>query len=91
MFSNRLFQFSYEILNAPSEKIMFLCNFCHLPSVCFMGETKVLMAASDFFYFFSRNHFLKGASFFIGGFAFQLGVGASFLSAVAPNGWGNWF
>ena len=28
MFSNELFQFSYKILNVPSEKIMLLWNFC---------------------------------------------------------------
>ena len=33
---------------------------------CFMSETQLLMIDSDFFFFFSRNHFLKGA------FTFQL-------------------
>ena len=50
VFSNKLFHFSYKILNAPSKKIMFSRNFCHLFSVLFCD--------SDFF--FSRDHSLKG-------------------------------
>ena len=66
-----------------------LCFFgiyviCH--QFCFMSETQVLMAVSDFLDFFSRNHFLEGASFVsVGGFVFQL-RGASFL--IGGNGGG---
>ena len=38
-----------------------------------MNETQVLMAISDFFDLFSRNHFLEGGFIFrLGGFVFQL-------------------
>ena len=39
---------------------------------CFMSETQVLMTVSDFFCFFSRNHFLEG------GFTFERGGGLHF-------------
>ena len=66
--SNKLLHFSYKILNAPSEKITFLWNFCHLFPVLFYEWNQVLMTVSNFSGFFSRNHFLEG------GFTFQWGV-----------------
>ena len=52
---------------------MFLWNFCHHFQYGFMNETQVLMAISDFFDLFSRNHFLEGGFIFrLGGFVFQL-------------------
>ena len=39
-----------------------------------MIETQILMTVSDFFWFFSRNHFLEG------GFTFQWGGGGGFFS-----------
>ena len=39
-------------------------RFCGISAIffqcCFMSETQILMAVSDFFAFFSRNHFLEG-------------------------------
>ena len=57
---------SQEILNALSEKIAFLMNFCHLFPIFFMSETQVLMTVPNLFGFFSRNHFLEGALLFNG-------------------------
>ena len=64
--SNKLFHFSYKKLNAPSEKIMSLWNFCHPFPVFYDWNT----STNDriwFFRVFSRNHFLEG------GFTFQWG------------------
>ena len=60
-----MFHVSYKILNYPSEKIMFLWNFCHLFPVFFMIEIQVLMTVPDFSGGFPKNHFLEG------GFTFQ--------------------
>ena len=69
-----MFHVSSKILNYPSEKIMFLRNFCHLFPVFFMIEIQVLMTVPDFSGVFSKNHFLEGASLFNGGrFVFQFG------------------
>ena len=53
-----------KILNAPSEKILLLRNFCNLfPVLFYKWNTQVLMTVSDFLGFFSKNHFLEGALF----------------------------
>ena len=65
--SNRLFHFSYKSLNAPSENIMFLWNFCHLFPVLFYDWNKSITDSFWFFRGFSRNHFLEGC------FTFQCG------------------
>ena len=63
------FDFSYEILNAPSEKIIFFLEFQPIFfQCCFMSETQLLVTVLDFSRFFSRNHFLEG------GFTFQWGL-----------------
>ena len=45
----------------------------------FMIETQVLMTLSNFLVFFSRNHFLEGASLFNGVVCFSVKRGGSFL------------
>ena len=45
----------------------------------FMIETQVLMTLSNFLVFFSRNHFLEGASLFSGVVCFSVKRGGSFL------------
>ena len=65
--SNNLFHFSYKSLNAPSENIMFLWNFCHLFPVLFYDWNKSITDSFWFFRGFSRNHFLEGS------FTFQCG------------------
>ena len=44
-----------------------------------MIETQVLMTLSNFLVFFSRNHFLEGASLFNGVVCFSVKRGGSFL------------
>ena len=44
-----------------------------------MIETQVLMTLSNFLVFFSRNHFLEGASLFSGVVCFSVKRGGSFL------------
>ena len=56
---------------------MFLWNFCHLFQCCFISATQVLMTVSNYYYFFSSNHFLERS------FTFQWGV--SFLRGRAPQ------
>ena len=62
VFSNKLFHFSYKILNALSEKMTFCGISVIFSQYCFMSEIQVLMTVPDFF---SRNHFLEG------GFTFE--------------------
>ena len=66
---NKLFHFSYKILDAPSDKIAFLWNFCYLFSYAVLWVKQVLMTVSDFSGFFSRIHILER------GFTFQWGGG----------------
>ena len=81
-----LMKFSYEILNAPSEKIMFLWNFYHLFSSFVLSEVliAVIMAVSKILDFFlgviswKRVHFSMGVSFSVGGW------GASLLNGGHP-------
>ena len=66
MFSNKLFLFSYEILNAPSKRenqvfVEFLPSFFQC---CFMSETQVLMTVSNFVWFFLGIISWKGALLF---------------------------
>ena len=89
IFSNKLFHFSYKLLSPPSEKkTTFLWGFCRVFVIffqyCFMSETQLLMTESDFFGFFSRNHFLEGA------FTFQLEGGFIFKSVFVGRGGAPW-
>ena len=90
IFCNKVFYFSYNILNAPSEKIMILWNFCHLFQCCFMRETQVLMTVSRFFGFFSRNRFMEGNFTFKGwggwGFIFKWGRGVALWGGISFDG-----
>ena len=85
IFFNKLFHFLYKIWMLQVIK----SDSCGISAVffqcCFMIETQVLMAVSDFSGIFSRKHFLEV------GFTFQWQVyflrwGASFLSWGCP--WG---
>ena len=59
--------FSNKLLNAPSEKkTTFMWNFCHLFPMLFYEWNTIINDRFRFFFFLSRNHFLKGA------FTFQL-------------------
>ena len=62
-----MFHFSCKILIAPSDKITFLWNFCHLFPVLFYDWSTIINDSFQFFEFFFRNHFLGG------GFPFQWG------------------
>ena len=60
-----------------------------------MIETQVLMTLSNFLVFFSRNHFLEGASLFNGVVCFSVKRGGSFLRGGVPHVsanvlWGGW-
>ena len=48
--SNKLFDFSYKILNALSEKMTFCGIFVTFFQCCFMSEIHVLMTVPDFFF-----------------------------------------
>ena len=65
MFSNKMFHFSYETLNVPSEKITFLWDFCHLFSLLFYEWNKYFW----FFWYFWRG----------GGSFLSVGVGISIV------------
>ena len=52
----------------------------------FMIETQVFMTLSNFLVFFSRNHFLEGASLFNGVVCFSVKRGESFLRGVGGVG-----
>ena len=79
--SNKLLYFSYKSLNALSEKIMFLWDFCHpLPMVFYDWNTSI-SDSSDFSGFFlgiiswEGLHFsMREVVFQNGGFHFKLGV-----------------
>ena len=76
IFPNKLFHFSYEILNAPSEKITFLWNFCHLLSffpVLFYEWNKSINGSFTFFLFLLGIITWKGTLFFNGGLFFSWG------------------
>ena len=78
------FDFSYEILNAPSEKIIFFLKFQPIFfQCCFMSETQLLVTVLDFSRFFSRNHFLEG------GFTFQWGLVFSWWGVKKIIRWGS--
>ena len=66
MFSNKLFHFSYEILNVPSEKISFLWNFCHLFPVLFYEWNTSINDSYQFLGFFLRIISWKEPSLFNG-------------------------
>ena len=64
-----MFQFSSEILNAPSEKITFLWNR-FVVSAIFTSVKQVLMKVSNISGFFLGIISWKGASLFSGGSLF---------------------
>ena len=57
IFSNKLFHFSYKILNALGEKITFLWNFCHFFLVLFYEWNTSINDSFQFFGFFFWESF----------------------------------
>ena len=76
--SNKLFQCSYKILNAPNEKIMFLLNFCYLFPMLFYDWNASI---HDSFRFF--GDFFLGISSWYGASLFN---GWLLLSWGTPHG-----
>ena len=89
MFSNKLFLFSYEILNAPSKRenqvfVEFLPSFFQC---CFMNETQVLMTVSSFVWFFLGIISWKGALLFNDGVCGEWGYYWFWLRRFSKKSW----
>ena len=95
VFSNMLFHFSYETMNASNAKITFLWNICHLFPVLFYewNSHKYWWQFLIFWGFFSWIVSWKGASLFKGHLFLGLPIGVSVLiggvkkSGEAPSPW----
>ena len=78
----KLFHSSYNILNASSEKIMFLWNFCHLCPVLFCDWNTSINDSFGFFcifFFFFLHQILEGGFTFYWGWCLFFSWEGSFI------------